>query len=373
MTQEYRDDRPVFLTCQLDIEIQNEPITRLETNVPFFSKKNRPFIIAEIGINHSGNVDTAEKMIISAAEAGADAVKFQTFDPELLYSSYTKSLLETGFEQFTDKGIIDFFRTFVLTPEDHVRLKKCADRNGVIFLSAPFDLPSVELLEKTGVPAYKIASSEVTNIPLLEKIAATGKPVAMSTGMTHKHEIWNAIRILQNGGCDVTLLHCVALYPVPESEINLSRIETLKKEFGLPVGFSDHSPDIEYAKTAAALGAPLIEKHFTLSRDFECPDGNVSVTPEQIACLIRETTRIFTLRGNGEISYGKEEEKLAKSSRRSLYAADAIPEGTVLERGHLAIKRPGMGMPVYDIDSVLGKKALRDIPADARIMKEDFN
>jgi N,N'-diacetyllegionaminate synthase len=341
--------------------------------VPFFYKNNRPFIIAEIGINHSGNVDVAERMIESAAKAGADAVKFQTFIPELLYSTYTKSLLETGAETSADNGIIDFFRTFVLSPDDHFRLKKCADSNGVHFLSAPFDIPSFELLEKVGVSAYKIASSEVTNIPLLEKIASTGKPVAMSTGMSHKHEIDNVVNILKNGGCEVTLLHCVALYPVPETEVNLSRIETLKKEFGLPVGFSDHSPDIEYAKTAAAMGAAVIEKHFTLSRDFECPDGNVSVTPEQLTCLIEETARIFTLRGNGEISYGKEEEKLAKCSRRSLYAAERILQGSVLERGNIVIKRPGMGMPVYELDSVLGKKALRDIPADARIMKEDFN
>jgi sialic acid synthase SpsE len=341
--------------------------------VPFFYRDNRPFIIAEIGINHSGNADVAEKMIAAAAGAGADAVKFQTFNPEMLYSSYTKSLMEKDREENSDRGIIDFFAKFVLTGEDHVRLKKCADRHGVHFLSAPFDIESVELLETVGIPAYKIASSEVTNIPLLEKIAAAGKPVAMSTGMSHRHEIEGALKILAGGGCEITLLHCVALYPVPAQDVNLSRIETLRREFGVPVGFSDHSPDIEYSGIAAAMGASVIEKHFTLSRDFDCPDGNVSVTPEQLSRLIEESARMYVLRGNGEISYGRNEETLAKSSRRSLYAAVRIPAGKSLEKRDIVVKRPGTGIPVYEIGDVLGKRAVRDIPADARIMKEDFN
>jgi N,N'-diacetyllegionaminate synthase len=337
-----------------------------------FLRDDRPSIIAEIGINHNGDLKTAVSMIESAAKAGADFVKFQTFDPAKMYTRYTKSLIETGNEGKADTSIIDFFEKLRLSEADHQVLKKCAEKNGVHFLSAPFDCDSFELLERIDVPAYKIASSEVTHVALLEKIAKTSKPVVMSTGMTHAEEIKCAIGILQKGGCSVILLHCVALYPVPPEQINLSRIDTLRREFGLPAGFSDHSPDLEYACAASWLGASVIEKHFTLSRDFACPDGNVSVTPEQIAELKNKASAIFVMRGDGKISYGKEEEKLAKSARRSLFASRDLKAGAVLAAEDLIAKRPGTGISPLETEAVLGRKMLKTVPADFMLRYEDF-
>jgi N,N'-diacetyllegionaminate synthase len=337
-----------------------------------FLRNDRPSLIAEIGINHNGSLETAVSMIESAAKAGADFVKFQTFDPSKMYTRYTKSILETGKEGSADTSIIDFFGRLRLDESAHAVLKQCAEKNGVHFLSAPFDCDSFDLLERVGVSAYKIASSEVTHVPLLEKIAKTSKPVVMSTGMTHKEEISHAIEILQRGGCSIVLLHCVALYPVPAEQINLSRIETLRKEFGLPVGFSDHSPDIEYALAAAWMGASVIEKHFTLSRDFECPDGNVSVTPEQITELKNKALSIFTMRGDGKISYGKEEEKLAKSARRSLFASRDLKEGAILSAEDFIAKRPGTGINPQEMSAIIGKKMLKTVPVDFMLRYEDF-
>lgn len=334
--------------------------------------QERAAIVAELGINHNGDRDSAEKMIRTAADAGADAVKFQTYVPELMYSVYTKSLMEKGVESYPDRGIINFFAQFYFSPEDLAFLKKVADECAVEFFSAPFDLESVDVLEELGVRLYKVASSEVTNIRLLKAIAATGKPVLLSTGMTHENEIAEAVRIFDEAGVDLAILHCVSLYPLDDKNMNLSRMSYLSQRFGKPVGFSDHSNDIRGAVAAAFMGASVIEKHFTLGGDYRCPDENVSIDPEGFSRLATELERVRVMKGRGTVSFDEKEGEVAKSSRRSLYARIDIPEGKVLDGGDIIEKRPGIGIPADKIYSYIGKRSRKNIQRDFLLHNEDF-
>ena len=334
--------------------------------------QERAALIAEIGINHNGDRDSAKKLIIAAAQAGADAVKFQTYNPESLYSVYTKSLMETGSESFPDRGIINFFAQFYFSPKDLAYLKKTADSNNVEFFSAPFDIESVDTLEKIGVRLYKVASSEVTNIRLLNAIAQTGKPVLLSTGMTHEKEIAEAVSILNKAGCDLTILHCVSLYPLQDSEMNLSRMSYLAKRFEKPVGFSDHSKDITGAVAASFMGASVIEKHFTLGGDYRCPDENVSVDPSGLKKLDEELRKARVMMGNGAVSFDVKEAEVAKGARRSLYAKKAIPAGKVLDEHDMIEKRPGVGIPADKIYFYIGKRSRKNIEKDFLLHDEYF-
>lgn len=334
--------------------------------------KERAAIIAELGINHNGDRDSAEKMIRAAAASGADAVKFQTYVPELMYSVYTKSLMEKGVEAYPDRGIINFFAQFYFSPEDLAYLKHVADECSVEFFSAPFDLESVDVLENLGVRLYKVASSEVTNIRLLKAIASTGKPVLLSTGMTHEHEIAEAVRIFDEAGVDIAILHCVSLYPLDDKNMNLSRMSYLSQRFGKPVGFSDHSSDIRGAVAAAFMGASVIEKHFTLGGGYHCPDENVSVDPAGFSALASELENVRIMKGNGAVSFDVQEGEVAKSSRRSLYARIDIPEGKVLDDGDVVEKRPGLGISADKIYRYIGKRSRKNIQRDFLLHDEDF-
>ena len=332
------------------------------------SLKNGIFLISEIGLNHNGDYNTAEKMILASAKSGADAVKFQTYNPEKMYSVYNKSLLDSGNEDLSDRSIIDFFAKFCFNQSDLEKLKKTAEDNGVIFFSAPFDGESVDTLEKIGVKMYKIASSEVTHSRLLEKISACGKPVIMSTGFSGETDIHNAVRKFSPDM--ISLLHCVSLYPLKNCDAHLSRINALRDRFSLRTGFSDHSPDNSLALFAAYAGATIIEKHFTLSRTFDCPDGNVSITPEQMLELRKSLDEVDTIMGKRELLFGLEEEKVAKSARRSLFASRDIVCGEVISDLDIIEKRPGVGISADKLDSVIGKKALKNIPKDHMIRYE---
>lgn len=336
---------------------------------PVTSKKEI-FLISEIGLNHNGDFATAERMIRLSASAGADAVKFQTYNPEMMYSKYCKSLLETGKEITPDESIIDFFAKFCFSENDLMRLKKIADELSVVFFSAPFDIESVDVLEKIGVSMYKIASSEVTHERLLRKIATTGKSVIMSTGFSGENDIDQAVGLFDER--TLSLLHCVSLYPLEKKDAHLSRIVALNERYGKRTGFSDHSPDTTLAEYAAVAGAAIIEKHFTISRDFECPDGNVSITPEQMAYLRKSLNDIHQIMGKREIIYGCGEEKVAKSARRSLFASRDIIAGEIISEADIIEKRPGTGIPANKWTSVIGKKALRNITKDYMIRFEDL-
>ena len=335
-------------------------------------KNNRNAIyIAEIGLNHNGSLDMAVKMIQAAARAGADAVKFQTFVPELMSSVYTKDLMATGTESTPDTGLVDFFRSFVFDRDQYRALQSAAAGAGVCFFSSVFDRDSLELMECLNVPLYKLASSEVTNHPLIRAVAETGKPLILSTGMSSEEEIAMAADIYRScGGSELVLLHCVSLYPTPPGQVNLARIPVLAKRFGLPVGFSDHTREAVTPMLAAVMGARVFEKHFTIDRFHECPDKDISCTPEEFARMIGSVEEAVAMMGTGAVAYGREEAGTARGARRSLFARRFIPAGKTIEEDDLVALRPGVGIPPSDRGRVIGAKSRIDIPADFLIRAE---
>jgi len=339
-----------------------------------FSKNNRTGIyIAEIGLNHNGDFDSAVRMIDSAKDAGADAVKFQTFMPESMNSIYTTALLNSGFEEFKDTSQVDFFSKFCFGRDEYSTLKKHADDLGLVFFSSPFDGTSVEILEEIDVPLYKVASSEVTNHILLKKIGATGKPVLISTGISSEYEISMAVDLLRSSGAgDMALMHCVSLYPAGSEVLNLKRIVSLREKFGFEMGFSDHSRGIDAAVIAAALGARIFEKHFMLDRNQACPDREVSVTGEEFRKMISSLEVSFSMMGDGEISCGDCESGVARAARRSLFAGRPIPRGKAIEHDDLVALRPGTGIPVYEMDDILGRVSRVDIGEGYMIKRIDL-
>ncbi len=337
-----------------------------------FKTKRKAVYIAEIGLNHNGDYDAALSMIKAAKKAGADAVKFQTFIPEMLISPYADSLIKNGTDDIKDFKTIDFFNKLILSRKELTRLKKKSDEMDIIFFSSPFDMPSLELLEELNVSLYKIASSEITNTGLIKAVALTGKPAVFSTGIANEHEIENAVAIFKaNSNAELALLHCVSLYPLPPQSANLKRIKTLKDKFGLPTGFSDHSSGNEASMLAAAYGARIFEKHFKLDPDFECPDKEVSLDPERFTEMINMIEKAILMEGTGTISFSEEESPVARSARRSIFALKDIPAGKIIEESDLTSLRPGVGIGADKINAIIGRKTLKNIEKD-KIIKEDF-
>lgn len=337
-----------------------------------FNNKKTVFI-AEIGLNHNGDAALAEEMIVKAAEAGADAVKFQTFVPEKMNSPYTSSLLKTGEEKDPDYGIIDFFRKFSFTETQWIRLKEISEKCRTEFFSAPFDAESVELLERLNVKLYKIASSEVTNTPLIRKIGATRKPVLLSTGMTSESDIELSLKNLKESGNGEThLLHCVSLYPAAKNEANLKRIVSLRERFGIPAGLSDHTGDYQSAVIAAALGATVIEKHFMIDRNQDCPDKDVSLTAESFREMIEKVNETLAILGDGKIPYSGRESDTARAARKSLFASKKINAGEIISADSIIALRPGTGISPNMIDDMTGKKSKIEINEGSLLKWEYF-
>ncbi len=333
----------------------------------------RAIYIAEIGLNHNGSLDMAVSMIQAAATAGADAVKFQTFVPELLSSVYTKDLMEGGVERRKDTGPVDFFKTFVFDRDQYGLLKKAAADAGVLFCSSVFDDESLALLEDLGVPFYKLASSEVTNHPLVRAVARTGKPAILSTGMATEEEIAMAVDLFRrSGGAELALLHCVSLYPTPPDRVNLARIPALAKRFGLEVGFSDHTRETVTPMLAAAMGARIFEKHFTIDRFYDCPDKDISCTPGEFAGIIDSVENAVAMVGSGAIGYDSEEAGTARGARRSLFARRFIAAGKTIEEDDIVALRPGVGIPVFELPRIVGAQSRVDIPAEHLIRRENL-
>ncbi len=338
-----------------------------------FKVKKRVYI-AEIGLNHNGDFNTALEMIEKASGAGADAVKFQTFIPEFMNSPYTASLMKGDTNPARDNSLIEFFRGFTFPEDKWQMLKKKSEDCGVIFFSAPFDAPSVELLERLEVPLYKVASSEVTNPPLLKKIAAAGKPVILSTGMSTTEEIRSAIKILEeNGAGEIALLHCVSLYPLDDSEANLNRIISLKKSFGKEVGISDHSRGYETVMIATALGASVVEKHFKLDDNHDCPDKDVSLSPFQFSNMIAAAERGAIMAGDGKIEFTGRESDTARGARRSLFASRDLHAGDIMAGEDVLCLRPGVGIPASRIYEFTGRKLKTDIKEGSILKPKYFN
>jgi N-acetylneuraminate synthase len=322
------------------------------------------FVIAEAGVNHNGDLKLARALIDVAVEAGADAVKFQTFQADRLA---TPNAPKADYQLQTTgdaESQFDMLRRLELSPDAHRELQSYCHERGIIFLSTPFDDVAVDLLDELGVPAFKISSGDLTNSPLLEHVASKGKPVILSTGMSELSELIEAVSVLNTAGCEnPVLLHCVSNYPADTAEVNLRAMQTMRSAFDVPVGFSDHTEGIDVALAAVALGACVIEKHFTLDRTLPGPDHRASLEPAELRELVRSIRRVETALGNGRKVPSASELETAKVARRSLVAARDIPAGVTLERSMVVMRRPGTGMSPGMLETLLNRRAVREIAA----------
>jgi sialic acid synthase SpsE len=325
------------------------------------------YVIAEAGSNHNGDLETAMQLIDAAADARADAVKFQSFSADGIYSRFTppaKHLVRKG-AMTEQESMWDLMKRLELPNEWLVELREHARHRGLDFLSTPFEESAVDVLVALGVPAIKIASYEITHLPLIRYAADTGLPLLLSTGGADLHDIEMALDAARSGGAeDIVLLQCTLDYPPRPETLNLNAIRTLREAFGLPVGFSDHSTGSVADVTAVALGAVVIEKHFTLSRDGDGPDHVFSMDPTELASMVSDVRFAEAALGDGRKRPSPDEDDNRRIGRRSFVAAQAIWAGTAVTDDLLAVKRPGFGIPPAMHDAIVGRVARRDIEPD---------
>lgn len=325
-------------------------------------------IIAEAGVNHNGDLDLALKMAGAAKAAGADIVKYQTFQPEALASQYAGKAAYQKKTTATGESQLAMLKKLTLPLEGYQQLKARCDEVGITFLSTPFDLESVAFLDGIDMPFWKIPSGEVTNLPYLLAIARTKKPVVMSTGMCEMEEIQTAMDILRgNGTPKITLLHCNTEYPTPYKDVNLRAIAAMRERFGVDIGYSDHTPGIEVPIAAAAMDAVVIEKHFTLDRNMEGPDHKASLEPDEFAAMVTAIRHIEVALGSGEKTVSPSEAKNRDIARKSIVARRVIQQGEMFTEENLAVKRPSGGISPMRWFEVLGTKAKRDFAEDEMI------
>ena len=326
------------------------------------------YIIAEAGDNHNGDFNTALKLVDVAKRTGADCVKFQTFVTEEIISKYAEMAEYQKKNTGKEESQFEMVKRLELSFDEFRKIKEYCDRVGIQFLSTPFDLKSVDFLNELGVPFFKIPSGEITNYPYLIKIAHTGKPVVMSTGMCEPDEILAAINVLEkNGSGEITLLHCNTEYPTPLKDVNLYAMRTMKKMFGKKVGYSDHTKGIEVPVAAVALGACVIEKHFTLDKNMPGPDHKASLEPDELGRMVKNIRNIEIALGDGVKRVSESERKNIAIARKSIVARRNIQEGEILTEENLAVKRPGTGINPMQWMEVLGTRAVRDFKEDELI------
>ena len=334
-------------------------------------EKQPCFIIAEAGVNHNGSVELAKELIDTAKDAGVDAVKFQTFKAEKVVvkdaqkAEYQKETTNIGESQY------EMIKKLELTEYDFSELVDYTKDKDILFLSSPFDTESVDLLAGINVPAFKIASGEITNFPLLRYIAKKGKPIILSTGMSTLEEVEEALTVIRGEGVeDVILLQCVSNYPAKMGDVNLRAMETLKQAFKIPVGFSDHTLGITAPIAAVALGACMIEKHFTLDRNLLGPDHKASLEPKELKEMVQAIRDVEKSLGDRIKRPTKKEEEIKRVARRSVVAKVDIPEGVIIMEDMLDVKRPGTGIEPTHMKEIIGKRAKSRLKKDELIYWE---
>ena len=325
--------------------------------------KNNPcFIIAEAGVNHNGNINLALKLVDVAAECGADAIKFQTFHAESLVSGLAKKAEYQLQTTDQEESQLDMLRRLELNVKDHEKLLNYCNQLGIIFLSTPFEIKSANFLETLQIPAFKLSSGEITNLPFLAQIAAKGHPVILSTGMSTMDEVADAVQVIKkDGGSPLALLHCTSAYPAEPTEANLKAMIRMQKKFQVPVGFSDHTKGNEVAFAAVALGASIIEKHFTLDRSFPGPDQTSSLEPQELKKLVLGIRKVESSLGDGIKRLMPGEENTRDIARKSIFAATDIAAGVVLTNDMLETLRPGTGIYPSQIPKIIGKSTSQAI------------
>ena len=336
------------------------------------------FIIAEAGVNHNGDVHIAKGLIDAAVEAGADAVKFQTFRAEKIVTKTSKKADYQVRNTGLDESQFSMLRKLELSESAHRDLfTYCAERD-IMFMSTPFDEGSADFLDGLGMSIFKIPSGEITDKPLIVHIAAKKKPVILSTGMSYVEEVEKAVGWITGVWGDkqnsprLTLLHCVSNYPADTADVNLLAMTTMKERLGFPVGFSDHTMGTDVTAAAVALGASVIEKHFTLDRTMEGPDHKASLEPAELRQMVKAIRNIEKALGDGIKRPAASEGPLREIARKSLVAARPVDAGAVITFNDIAVKRPGTGIPPEFMETVIGKKAVRNIEEDTLIVWEDL-
>lgn len=327
------------------------------------------FMIAEIGNNHNGDFELAKGLIMKAKEAGAEAVKFQR---RTLDQVFTKEALDAPYNKPSSLGATygEHRAKLELTREQFLDLKAFAKKLDLIFFCTPFDRLSVEFLEDIGVDAYKIASFDVTNVPLIELVAQQNKPIILSTGMSTMEEMDEAVETILRHNNRLVILHCVSIYPTPDDKLDLGVIPVIKRRYRpLPVGYSGHETDILPTLTAVSLGAKVIERHFTMDKSMTGPDHVLSLTPDEMSRCIKDIRRIETMMGE-EKSLDEEEVKTRDKHSKSLVAARTIPAGSQITLEMITVKSPGTGLKPNMIHKIVGKVARREIIQDTHIPKE---
>jgi N,N'-diacetyllegionaminate synthase len=321
-------------------------------------------VIAEAGVNHNGSLEMAVRLVDAAAAAGADIVKFQTFKSEEVVTPLAPKADYQVQNTGATESQLDMIRKLELPDHAfHTIQQHCRER-GITFLSTPFDHRSADLLEEMGVDAFKIPSGEITNHPLLTHIARKGKPLIVSTGMSDLEEVAVALGVIRAAGnTELILLHCVSNYPAAPASVNLSAMRTLEQHFDVPVGYSDHTEGISIPIGAAALGACVVEKHFTLDRKLPGPDHRASLEPTELAAMVQGIRDVQSALGDGVKRPVAEELSTAAVARRSLVAACDLRAGTLLTESMVAIRRPGTGLPPSDLSRVLGRQLKQDLAA----------
>ncbi|MFV0352841.1 MAG: N-acetylneuraminate synthase [Oscillospiraceae bacterium] len=325
-------------------------------------------IIAEAGVNHNGSLQMAKEMALAAKNAGADYVKYQTAVPELVISRYAP---KAGYQKVSTgeaESQLEMVKKLHFGFEEHCQLKQYCDSIGIGYLSSAFDLPSVDFLASLHMDLFKIPSGEITNLPYLEKIAALQCPVVLSTGMSEMEEIGQAVEILQKGGAkSLVLLHCNTEYPTPYKDANLKAMTALQQAFNLPVGLSDHTPGWECDVAAVALGAVVIEKHFTLDKALPGPDQQASLDVAELTAMVSAVRNTQLALGSGVKQVSNSERRNRGIARKSIVAARAIAKGEAFTADNLAVKRPAGGISPMDWYKVLGQTAQQDFAVDEPI------
>jgi N,N'-diacetyllegionaminate synthase len=332
---------------------------------------NRPFIIAEAGVNHNGDVKLAKKLIDAAKAAGADAVKFQTFQAEEI--AVLNSRKADYQYRAKEKTQYEMLKMLELSFDDFRDIKKYCDTKDIEFISTPYDINSVEFLNEIGVNRFKVASADLINKPLIEAVAKTQKLIFLSVGMATLGEIERTISLINDFGNDnIVILHCTTSYPTPYNEVNMNTLSTLKKAFGLPVGYSDHSLGIEISIMAVSLGAEVIEKHFTLDRTMEGPDHFASLEPLDFKQMVEAVRNVKNAFGSEKKKITDEEKKNIFSMRRSIHASENLKEGEIIKDNNIRIVRPFDGIEPWFFDIITGSKLKRNIKKDEPIRWNDI-
>ncbi|MBU0995460.1 MAG: N-acetylneuraminate synthase [Proteobacteria bacterium] len=331
---------------------------------------NRTFIIAEAGVNHNGRLDLAKKLVDAAADAGADAVKFQTFKAEKLVASGAPKARYQQDRTSAGETQLEMIRKLELSQKGHKELAAYCEEKNILFLSSPFDLESIDFLSALGMTVFKIPSGEITNLVYLRKIGGLKKKVILSTGMANLGEIEKALGILTGAGTErdnITVLHCNTEYPTPMKDVNLKAMLTLKTAFGVRTGYSDHTLGIEVPVAAVALGASVIEKHFTLDKTMEGPDHPASLEPEELKNMVRAIRHIEMALGDGVKKPSLSEIPNMIVARKSIVAAKKISKGDMFSNDNLTVKRPGSGISPMQWDDIIGRQAIRNFIEDELI------